>query len=135
MYGFELYKLSSSSGQTFDHSLDQSIPTKRLRENFGIASSWRKQFQFHRPPPHPPRLRTWVTSAKALGKWRATMISGNIASMLYVSDLDSCADEKQARFRLSDLFAEPWQGCAARPRRVVHFDGLERSASDVDLHT
>lgn len=110
MYGFELYKLSSSSGQTFDHSLDQSIPTKRLRENFGIASSWRKQFQFHRPPPHPPRLRTWVTSAKAL-------------------------DEKQARFRLSDLFAEPWQGCAARPRRVVHFDGLERSASDVDLHT
>lgn len=70
-------------------------------------------------------------SAKALGKRRATMVSGNIASFLNVSDLDPYADEKHARFRLSDLLAEASQGCAARPRRVVHSDGLKRSASDV----
>jgi hypothetical protein len=73
-------------------------------------------------------------SAKALSKRRATVVSGNIASMLDVSDLDSYADEKQARFYLSDLLAEVSQSCAARARRVVHFDGLKRSASDVSRY-
>ena len=73
-------------------------------------------------------------SAKALGKRRATMVSGNIASFLNVSDLDPFADENSARFHLSDLLAETSQGCAACSRRVVHFDGLKRSASDVSRY-
>lgn len=70
-------------------------------------------------------------SAKVLSKRRATMVSGIIAFLLNVFDLDPYADENQARFHLSDLLAEASQGCAARPRRVVHFDGLKKSASDV----
>ena len=60
---------------------------------------------------------------------------GSIASMLYVADLDPYADEKQARFHLFDYLAEASQVRAACHRRVVHFDGVKRSASDVDLHT
>ena len=48
MYGLGLYKLSLSSGQTLDHSSDQSILSKRLRENFKVQK--KKAIQIRKQP-------------------------------------------------------------------------------------
>jgi len=73
--------------------------------------------------PTKPSAKVWVSGGQL---WYVETLL--LCSMFLISTL---IQMRNSAFPPLRLLAKASQGCAARPRRVVHFDGLKRSASDV----